>query len=64
LQVTDATGGSLTVRVVASAANSGDLFVLQCLIREELARWLREQNPQGLPVQRIAYSGDDHPPGQ
>ena len=62
LQVTDATGGGLTIRVVVSAADSADLSSLQCLIREDLARWLREQNPEGLPVQRIAYTADGVPP--
>ncbi|QDP98172.1 mechanosensitive ion channel [Microlunatus elymi] len=53
LQVTESIGDRLTVRIVASAGDSGDLFDLQCLIRETLVRWLREHNPEGLPVQRI-----------
>ncbi|HEY9290958.1 MAG TPA: mechanosensitive ion channel domain-containing protein [Microlunatus sp.] len=54
LLVTDSTGDRLTVRIVASAGDSGDLFDLQCMIREDLVRWVREHNPDGLPVQRVA----------
>lgn len=53
LLVTGAEGGRLTVRVVASAADSSALFSLQCLIREDLARWLRTYDPAGLPVHRL-----------
>jgi small-conductance mechanosensitive channel len=61
LYVTDTAGGRLTVRVVASAADADDLFVLQCQIREELAAWLRDHNPEGLPVQRIEYVAGREP---
>lgn len=53
LLVTDATGGRLTVRAVVSAANSADLWDLRCLVREQLASWLRVNHPEALPVQRL-----------
>lgn len=53
VRVTDAVDGVLTVRVVVSAADSDDLFLLQCLVREKFASWLREHNPEALPQQRV-----------
>lgn len=52
--VTDATGGRLTLRAMVSARDAFDLWDLQCLVREKIAVWLRTENPEGLPVQRIA----------
>lgn len=43
----------LTVRVVVSALDADDLWNLRCLVREELARWVREHNLEGLPHQRV-----------
>ena len=54
LLVTDATGGRLTVRAVVSARDAFQLWDLQCLVREKMAEWLRTENPEGLPVHRIA----------
>ena len=52
--VTDATGGRLTLRAMVSARDASDLWDLRCLVREKIAVWLRAENPEGLPVQRIA----------
>lgn len=52
LQVTDAVGGVVRVRILVSAPNSGALFDLRCAVREGLVDWL--QRMQGaLPTQRI-----------
>ncbi len=66
LQVTDAVGGFARVRVLVSAADASLLFDLRCHVREELVRWLRTDDPAGLPRQRLTVDrgddlADDHP---
>lgn len=56
VQVTDATGGHVQVRVVVSAANASLLWDLRCLVREELVAWARTAAPASLPVQRVELS--------
>ncbi|QTP19569.1 mechanosensitive ion channel family protein [Micrococcus luteus] len=58
LQVTDATGGVVRIRAVVSARNSGDLWDLRCLVREDLVAFLRHEHPEGIVVQRMV---DRHP---
>ncbi|MDA8440647.1 MAG: mechanosensitive ion channel [Propionibacterium sp.] len=53
LQVTDAIGGNVHVRVLVSAANSGNLWDLRCNLREGLLAWLQDQAPYSLPRLRI-----------
>jgi small-conductance mechanosensitive channel len=53
LQVTDATGGLVRARVLVSARDAGDLWDLRCLVREGLVGWVREQDAEGLPRQRV-----------
>jgi len=53
LQVTEATGGLVRVRVLVSARDAGDLWDLRCLVRERLVSWVREQDVEGLPRQRV-----------
>ncbi|MGN6577407.1 MAG: mechanosensitive ion channel family protein [Nocardioides sp.] len=53
LQVTEATGGLVRARVLVSAHDAGDLWDLRCLVRERLVAWLREQDAEGLPRQRV-----------
>lgn len=48
LEVLDRT---MQLRVLVSAANSGTLFELRCLVREKLVKFLRE-NPRWLPLTR------------
>ncbi len=52
LQITDATLGYVRVRVVVSAANSGSLFDLRCLVREALIDCLQRDFPEALPHTR------------
>ncbi|MBT1002287.1 mechanosensitive ion channel family protein [Paenarthrobacter sp. DKR-5] len=52
LQVTDATGGYVRVRILVSAADSGSLFDLRCLIRESLVTCLQTEHPEALPHTR------------
>ena len=51
LQVTDAVGGVVRVRIVVSAPNAGALFDLRCAIREGMVDWVRRTRV--LPMQRI-----------
>ncbi|GAB2620870.1 mechanosensitive ion channel family protein [Pseudactinotalea suaedae] len=52
--VTDSSGERLTVRALVTSRNTGDDWALRCLVREQLATWLQEHNPEALPVQRVA----------
>lgn len=52
LQVTDAVGGWVRVRVLVTAKDAPTLFDLRCLVRERLVGWLQHHNPEGLPRQR------------
>jgi hypothetical protein len=36
-----------------SARDAGDLWDLRCLVREGLVGWVREQDAEGLPRQRV-----------
>ena len=53
LQVTDATGGYVRVRVLVTAKDAGTLFDLRCLVREDLVAWLHAQGPEGMPRTRV-----------
>lgn len=51
LQVTDAVGGVVRIRIVVSAPNAGALFDLRCAVREGMVDWV--QRTRVLPTQRI-----------
>jgi small-conductance mechanosensitive channel len=53
LQVTDAIGGWVRVRVLVTARDAPTLFDLRCLVREHLVAWVRERTDHGLPRQRV-----------
>ncbi|CAD5997308.1 mechanosensitive ion channel family protein [Agreia sp. COWG] len=53
LQVTDATGGYVRIRILVSAVDAPALFDLRCFVREELVTWLHEQSPVSLPRVRV-----------
>ena len=53
LQITDAVGGMVHVRVLVSAEDSAALFDLRCLVRERLVDFLRAEHPEALPLQRV-----------
>lgn len=57
LQVTDAVGGLVRVRVLVTAVDAGTLFDLRCLVRERLVAWLQSQDEAGLPRQRMELVG-------
>jgi len=58
LQLTDATGGYVRVRVLVTAKDAGTLFDLRCLVREELVAWIHSRNPSALPRTRLEQAED------
>ena len=62
VQVTDAVGGFVRVRVVVSAANAGALWDLRCWVREQLVEWIHEKNPAALPRTRVLMVDQDARP--
>lgn len=56
LQVTQATGGFVQVRALASAVDAPTLFDLRCYVREGLVDWVQRTAPQALPRTRIEGS--------
>ena len=67
LQVTDATGGLVRVRVLVSANDSAALWDLRCIVREQLVEWVRDADRGALPRQRVligdAAEHDEAPTG-
>ncbi|HEU4807669.1 MAG TPA: mechanosensitive ion channel domain-containing protein, partial [Homoserinimonas sp.] len=53
LQITDAVGGLVRVRILVSALDAGKLFDLRCLVREQLIDWLHQTSPQSIPRTRV-----------
>ena len=62
LQVTDAVGGFVHVRILVSAADSPTLFDLRCYVREAMVDWVQQQNPQTMPRTRISITDDESRP--
>lgn len=54
VEVTNAKGGSIEVRVVVSAANPARLWELRCLVRETVVQWLQREARESLPRTRVA----------
>jgi small-conductance mechanosensitive channel len=44
---------TIEVRATMSAANADDAFDLECIIREKMITWIRENYPQALPKERV-----------
>ncbi|WP_445548741.1 mechanosensitive ion channel family protein [Frankia sp. CiP1_Cm_nod2] len=55
LQVTDAVGGCVRVRVLVSGSDGPTVFDLRCHVRELLVRWLRQRHPAALPRTRLEH---------
>lgn len=53
LQVTDAVGGVVRVRILVTAPDAGGLFDLRCYVREEMVEWVQREHPDALPRQRV-----------
>ena len=54
VQVTNLSEHTMEIRCLMSAANSGDAFNLQCIVREKMIEFIREQYPDAFP--RMRYS--------
>ena len=63
LQVTDAVGGYVRIRVLVSAVDAPTLFDLRCLVRERLVTFLHESSPQSLPRTRVQMVDPSHEHG-
>jgi small-conductance mechanosensitive channel len=59
LQVTDAVGGYVHVRILVSAKDSPTLFDLRCFVREAMVDWVQRQNPQTMPRTRISVRDEE-----
>ncbi|MET0725164.1 MAG: mechanosensitive ion channel domain-containing protein [Leifsonia sp.] len=53
LQVTDAVGGYVRVRILVTARDAPTLFDLRCHVREEMVDWIQTQTPSAIPHQRV-----------
>ena len=53
LQVTDATGGYVRIRILVTAIDAPTLFDLRCYVREEMIAWLYRTSPQSIPRMRV-----------
>jgi small-conductance mechanosensitive channel len=53
LQVTDAVGGLVRIRVLVTAVDAPTLFDLRCYVREELVHWVQQTHPEAEPAQRV-----------
>jgi len=53
LQVTDATGGSVRVRIQVTAQDAPTLWDLRCYVREAMLLWIQNEMPDAAPAQRI-----------
>jgi small-conductance mechanosensitive channel len=62
IQITDALGGMVKIRAVVSARNSGDLWDLRCLVREDMVSFLRSEHPEAIYAQRLAEGSDGASP--
>lgn len=66
LQVTDAVGGVIHLRILVTAIDAPTLFDLRCFVREEMIRWLQQQQPEALPRTRVLLTDPteaSQPPG-
>lgn len=52
VQVTDMSNETIEVRLLMTAANSGDLFDLRCAMREGVLAWIRREMPEALVRRR------------
>jgi hypothetical protein len=55
--VTDVTERSMQVRMLATAATSGQAFDLRCRIREGMMTFMQREYPQHLPKLRTEEAG-------
>lgn len=59
VQVTDTRQSTIEVRVLMSARNSSHAFDLRCYVRENLIKFVRDNYPDSLPLQRVILAQDE-----
>ncbi|WP_084076886.1 mechanosensitive ion channel family protein [Demequina sp. NBRC 110057] len=64
LQVTEATGGYVRVRILVTAADAPTLFDLRCYVREAMVLWIQSVLPDAAPTQRILLTEQAAPTGR
>jgi small-conductance mechanosensitive channel len=62
LQVTEATGGLVRVRILVTASDAPTLFDLRCYVREAMVSWVQRTMPAALPVQRVMMTAESSEP--
>lgn len=63
LQVTEATGGLVRIRILVTAVDAPTLFDLRCFVREAMVTWLQRTMPSALPAQRVLITEPAPPDG-
>ncbi len=62
VQVTNLSEHTMEIRCLVSAANSGDLFDLRCIVREKMIEFLKANYPDAFPQARFrAMAAQDFP---
>ncbi|MET0297606.1 MAG: mechanosensitive ion channel domain-containing protein [Microbacterium sp.] len=61
LQVTDAVGGLVRVRILVTARDAPTLFDLRCNVREAMVLWIQHAMPAAVPVQRVLLAEPEGP---
>lgn len=64
LQVTDAVGSIVHVRLLVSGRDGPTVFDLRCHVRESLVRWLAREHPYALPTVRHVAAERPSPPAR
>ncbi|EIV94763.1 mechanosensitive ion channel family protein [Frankia sp. QA3] len=60
LQVTDAVGDHIRIRVLVSGKDGPTTFDLRCHVREALVLWVQRNHPHALPRTRIEFDAAAH----
>ncbi|WP_062204420.1 mechanosensitive ion channel family protein [Demequina salsinemoris] len=61
LQVTEATGGYVRVRILVTAKDAPTLYDLRCFVREAMVLWIQSVMPETAPAQRVLVSEQTTP---
>ncbi|ASU32030.1 mechanosensitive ion channel family protein [Mucilaginibacter xinganensis] len=59
IQVTDTKTTCIEVRVLVSARNSSQAFDLRCYVRENLVKFIKDNHPESLPLNRLKLNNPD-----
>ncbi len=62
VQVTNSTDKAVEIRFLLSSDNSSHAFDLRCYVRENLIKFIREQYPNSLPINRVSIENKVNTP--